>query len=391
VHLCLITSSYPTAPDDLALPFLPQFASALAGRGHRVTVLAPDRRPVADGRVAVREPFGDGPRADVAASPRVIWFPWLGGRRPVVSLGRARPTDLAIAAHLHAAAYAAAAALQARDPIDHVLALFALPAGAVAGALAVSHGLPYSVWALGSDVLVLGRHQPLRAVVAAVLAGASRRFADGYALADEVVALCGRDCLFLPSARELPSAAPAPLDRTRRNLLFLGRLEPVKGVDLLLAAFARLAPEHPDLDLHLVGEGSLASLAAGGPAGRVHLHRPVGPAGVAGYLAAADALVLPSRSESIPTTLLEAAAAGLPVVASAVGDVARVVGDFGLGQTVPPDDPVALTEALGGWAAGRPARLPVETVARVRAQFHPAAAADGFLAAIGALNVVDRE
>jgi glycosyltransferase involved in cell wall biosynthesis len=381
VHLCLITSSYPTAPDDLALPFLPQFADALATHGHRVTVLAPDRRlaPLASSR----PPVSASPRPP-AASHRVLWFAWLGGRRPVVTLGRARPRDLAIAAHLHAAAYATAAALDARDPIDHVLALFALPAGAVARALAATHGRPYSVWALGSDVLVLGRRQPFRAAIRAVLAGACHRFADGRGLRDEVVALAGRDCLFLPSARELPAPAAVPLDPARRNLLFLGRLEPVKGLDVLLEAFARLAPGHPDLDLHLVGDGSLAPLARAALPGRVHVHGPVGPSAVAGFLAGADALVLPSRSESIPTTLLEAAAAGLPVIASSVGDVPRLVADYTLGQTVPPADPAALESALRGWAAAPPTRLPAATVARVRATFHPAAAADLFLSTIGA-------
>jgi glycosyltransferase involved in cell wall biosynthesis len=413
VHLCLITSSYPTAPDDLALPFLPQFADALAAHGHRVTVLAPDRRlprlparggsggsaasrPEARGRgerplgsggtsAALPDPDegqGDGPFPRSDRSVRVLWFPWLGGRRPVVTLNRARPRDLLTAAHLHAAAYATAAALDGRDRIDHVLALFALPAGAVALALAATHGRPYSVWALGSDVLVLGRRQPFRAAIRTILRRADRRFADGRALRDEVAELAGRDCLFLPSARELPPPAAAPLDPTRRGLLFLGRLEPVKGVDVLLDAFARLAPDHPDLDLHLVGDGSLAPLARAAAPGRVHLHAPVGPSGVAGFLAAADALVLPSRSESIPTTLLEAAAAGLPAIASSVGDVPRLVAEYALGQTVPPADPAALESALRCWATAAPARLPPDAVARVRAAFRPAAAADLFLSAI---------
>lgn len=361
MHICLVTSSYPTAPDDLALPFLPGFATALEDRGHRVTVLTPDRR---------------GGRAS-PADERVCWFRWLGGRRPVVSLGRGRPGDVAAAAHLLSAGWAAAAALQARDPIDHLLALFALPSGAIGWALRTTHAVPYSVWALGSDVLVWGRRQPFRAAIGAILRDAYERFADGYGLAEEVAELSGRPCGFLPTVRALPPPASIQLDPAERHLLFLGRLEPVKGLDVLLEAF-RSAPL--GLRLHVVGTGSLVGQVNGE---RVTFHGPAGPAEVAGWLHAADLLVLPSRSESVPTALLEAAQAGLPAIASAVGDVPRVIEQYELGATVQPGDPRALAVAIAAWAAKPRHRLPSSIVARARADLRPHAAADAFLAAIG--------
>ncbi|MBI5478127.1 MAG: glycosyltransferase family 4 protein [Deltaproteobacteria bacterium] len=132
-------------------------------------------------------------------------------------------------------------------------------------------------------------------------------------------------------------------------VLCLGRLVPVKGVDVLLAATRGLA----GVTLLVAGEGPERPRlqAAAGPGIRF-LGAVAGDAR-ARALAAADLLCLPSRvqpdglTEGAPTEILEAQAVGLPVVASRVGGVADLVRAEEDGLLVPPDDPDALRTTLG--------------------------------------------
>ncbi|MGH7725990.1 MAG: glycosyltransferase [Candidatus Eiseniibacteriota bacterium] len=129
--------------------------------------------------------------------------------------------------------------------------------------------------------------------------------------------------------------------------LFVGRLEKQKGVDILLDAFARAHPERGRL--WIVGEGSeresLGQEASRlGLAGRVHFEGAVHDA--APFYWGADGFALASRWEGLPLALLEAQAAGLPVVAAAAGGVAEAVLDGTTGLVVPREDPTALADAM---------------------------------------------
>lgn len=132
---------------------------------------------------------------------------------------------------------------------------------------------------------------------------------------------------------------------------FAGRLEHEKGVDVLLAALARLASRGRDVRLVIAGSGTQgAALAARGTelgiadrvswAGFLPSHR------VAGLLASADVACVPSRAEPFGLVALEAMAVGAPLVASRVGGLAEVVEDGRTGRLVAPDDPDALALAL---------------------------------------------
>ncbi len=109
-----------------------------------------------------------------------------------------------------------------------------------------------------------------------------------------------------------------PEPEGQRRIAAVGRLEPQKGFDLLIAAFARIAARHPDWTLTIWGEGPLrgmleADVARLGLEGRVLL--PGLSRSPAAWIETASAFVLSSRYEGFANALAEAMAAGLPCVA----------------------------------------------------------------------------
>ncbi|MBI3965525.1 MAG: glycosyltransferase [Chloroflexi bacterium] len=335
MKIAIVTTSYPRSPRDGSGKFVPPVATELVRRGHRVTVLAPHRGPA--------EPVDDG--VDVR------WFPWLGGSRAAVDLRLGRPHGLVLAVSLVVNMRRALIDLLRVDRPDVCLAYWAAPAGIVAWTVRRHHGIPYAVWSLGSDVNVLARHRLTRQVVRVALRGAGARFANSFALRERVVELAGQPCAFLPIASAPVEPAVVSLDQTVVNLLYIGRLEPVKGVDLLLSALALLRAEGLEPRLHIVGQGSLGpalrqQVLASGLTHQVRLLGTLSNEDVAGYLRAADALVIPSRSESLPVVAIEAIRSSRPIVAAAVGDVPRLVSQYGAGLIVPPEDSTALAGAL---------------------------------------------
>lgn len=137
-----------------------------------------------------------------------------------------------------------------------------------------------------------------------------------------------------------------------RYLLFVGTLVPRKNVPLLVHAFARLVPDlEPDVRLVLAGadDGDEAARVRSlvtdlGLAGRVVFTGYLTNAELAGLYGGASVFVLPSRYEGFGMILLEAMAAGVPVVCTAAGSLPEVLGDAGI--LVPDNDPAVMADAV---------------------------------------------
>jgi glycosyltransferase involved in cell wall biosynthesis len=137
-------------------------------------------------------------------------------------------------------------------------------------------------------------------------------------------------------------------DPTRPILIWVGRLEAAKGCGDMLAAFAEVRRTHPSAALVIVGEGSMrASLAEQISALQLAGHAILAGArnDVPRLLASSDVFVSASHRDGLPVAILEAMAAGLPVVATEVGDVSRMVSPE-TGVVLPPQAPHLLSAAL---------------------------------------------
>lgn len=155
----------------------------------------------------------------------------------------------------------------------------------------------------------------------------------------------------------------------RRMIVSLGRLEPQKGYDLLIEAFASIASQIPDWDLTIYGEGGERTrleqaVAAHRLEGRIFLPGATSEPGAA--LSGADLYVQPSRYEGYPNALIEALAAGLCTVATDCPGASReLLGGGEYGVLTANENAAALAQALLSLAGDEARRKAFGTVAAV--------------------------
>ena len=182
-----------------------------------------------------------------------------------------------------------------------------------------------------------------------------------------------------------PEFAPIEAAADATDLVCLGELRPVKAFDLLIGALAILKTSGRPVSATIAGEGPLDAelkrLAERlGVADMVRFagHRPAREAFAMGRM-----LVMPSHTESLPYVLLEAAAAGLPILATRVGGIPEIFGPEAAANLVAANDVRALARAIGAAldTPGQIKRVAQLVKSRVRSEFSLAAMVDGGLAA----------
>ncbi len=155
---------------------------------------------------------------------------------------------------------------------------------------------------------------------------------------------------------------PAPTEKTRRDLLFVGRLSAEKGI----ATLAQAIQQVPGASLRVAGDGPEGGCLEGMP--DILRLGSLSGEGVRREMERASALVVPSIwYENFPRTIVEAFAAGLPVIASRIGALAEIVTDGKTGLLFEPGNPHDLAEKIS-WALGNPERM-AEMGRNARAQY----------------------
>ncbi len=316
--------SQPT--DSGVATYVTELCADQAGRGWGVVVACPDR-----GRLAA-----DLRRLGI---PRMAWE---ARRQPGAHvlpewlelhqiLGRISPDVL----HVHSSKAGMAGRLAAHGQLPtlfqpHGWSWLAAQRGLVGAALAWERAA--ARWTtmfvcVGEGEARQGRDHGLRGRYAVARNGVDL---EKFQPAGERDRLSARDRVGIP--RDVPLA------------VCVGRVTRQKGQDVLLAAWPAVSARRPDARLAILGGGELGGqlrrLASSGVilAGAVDDVRP--------WYAAADVVVLPSRWEGLPLTLLEALAVGCPVVGSNIPGIAEEL-PAGAGALVPAGDTAALAEAVG--------------------------------------------
>lgn len=338
--LLIVTSSYAYMPEDAHINsgvFVRDFARAVTEQGIKVTVVTQQRTT----------PVCEDPGVDVIA------YPWSGMDRQPVELTFRNFSDFR---HIWSLLRQGSKAIR-NIPIPNqnvrCLCMWAVPGGYIAMKALKGMNIPYDIWCLGSDIWTYGRKRYSRWVIKKILKNARTLFADGYALREDVQYLSGRNCTFLASSRMLPSETKVvpQLVKDRPNLLFIGRWHPNKGVDLLPETMRLLNDMGIDAHLHIFGGGMLREdlarlISKHGVANHITAHGYADTETAVAYLKTCDALLIPSRIESIPIIFSDAVKCGTPIVTTDVGDVGTLVRKYHIGEVVQPESPSMLAEGI---------------------------------------------
>nr|WP_255616501.1 glycosyltransferase [Microvirga puerhi] len=274
-----------------------------------------------------------------------------------------------------------------------IIAFFGIPSGPVAWVAKALYGIPYIISLRGGDVPgyqpydLNTYHKLLRPLIVWFWLRAAAVVANSQGLRE----------LAQQSASELPiSVIPNGVDgerfrpdrrgdaRARLRLLFVGRLQHQKGIDVLLRAMTQVAS--PDMELLVVGDGPERNMLKAmarefAIQDNVMFHGWADRSELPILYQSADIFVLPSRDEGMPNVLLEAMASGLPAIATRISGSEELVVDGETGFLVPPDDANTLANAISLLSADSSLRENLGRNARVRVEreFNWRAVAEAYL------------
>jgi glycosyltransferase involved in cell wall biosynthesis len=337
MKLGVVTTSYPRFPGDPAGNFVAAHVAALRALGHRVDVIA-----------------AGGP-ASAGSARRVggLGLFYAGGAPDALERS---PLRAGLAAAAFTARLTAAVAADARR-WDAIVAHWLAPSAIAA----LPAGRPLTAIGHGGDVFTLRRLRLLGPVLGALHRRGARLVLVSEQLREVARAAAPALAGWLDAALVQPmgvdAARFAALPRAPSDpptVLCAARLVPIKGVDVALAAMRHVRAA---ARLVIAGDGPeharLARAAAPAPAialnatllGEVPTERRDDLLSTASVVVVPSRVIPGGRTEGTPAIALEALAAGVPVVASAVGGLRGLAGRPGV-QLVPPDDPRALAGAI---------------------------------------------
>lgn len=381
MRILVLATTFPRGKGDTEPAFVLDLSQSLAERGHPIVALVPHAAGAAREEIfeeagpaqSPSSPFGE-PGGESQAGVRVIRFPYWpdergqqlcynGGALP--NLRQSWMARLNLPAFLWQQRRWMSRLLR-REAFDLIHSHWILPQGFFAVRRAGRDNLPVVVTAHAGDIFPL-RRPGLRGVLRYTLNRAAAVTANSEATAAEllkaapgvrpVVIPMGVDLERFASGGERAQALRQTLAPDGPLILTAGRFALKKGQAYLLRAMPHILRRQPKARLALIGFGPLeealeSEVRSLGLGDCVRFIGKVPHDEMPGYLAAADVFVLPSivspsgDTEGLGVVLLEALAAGTPVVASRVGGIPDIVKDGETGLLVAEKQPEALAEAI---------------------------------------------
>jgi len=369
MKFCIITSSYPARENDSrnAGVFVENFAHHLQELGHEVLVITPGKKNATSKNRRVPVKF----------------FKTLGEESELVNLDPKKTLDLIKLVFLLTSGKISTLLTLRRYRPDHVLACWAVPSGIFSLIANKILGVPYSIWALGSDIWKINQYPLGVYLLKKILKNADRLFADGVKLTDIVHGYAGRHCEFLPSSRDLPTTAQAESRGGKTRFVMISRWHPDKGPDVLLNAARVLREKTQNFVVDIYGGGPMEKylredIEKYDLREFVRLHGYLDPTGVAAQIQGSDCVVIPSRVESIPLVFSEATRFKKHLIVAQTGDMEVLSEKYGIGYSFLIGDFEELALAMEKVVNGEHKSLPNDFNA-VNKIFEPRNAAEKFV------------
>lgn len=345
MNICILTHNFPLNENDSknAGVFVKEFAYKLREKGNSVFVFVPD----------TKEKKGD------FEGIKIEWFSWLGGEKKLGHLSFKNPSDLIKLFNLFIVGPKKLEKFVKENGINQIISMWVVPSGYFAYRVQKKTGIDYSVWALGSDINQYSKIPVLNLVVKKILKNAKFLFANGIVLANEVERIAQRKCMVLSSTRKLPeNIKKIDLEKNRTNFLFIGRLEKVKGIDILIETMVKVLKANQNCGLYVLGDGSLRKkmeqlVRINGLSSKITFMGNTTPKVTSSFLQTCDCVIIPSRSESFPLVIGEAAQFKRPMIVSNVGDMEYIIDKYKIGFVFPSKNQEALMDKITGFADGR--------------------------------------
>jgi teichuronic acid biosynthesis glycosyltransferase TuaC len=260
--------------------------------------------------------------------------------------------------------------------IDLIHAHAALPCGQAAALLSRQLGIPFVLTVHGLDVFFLAQvkghaGQWCKRASQSVYQRARRVICVSRRIADEIANGCGDkvNLTVIHNGVDPQQFRPAESDPEPTTILSIGNLNPTKGHELLLRAFADIAEQYPNIRCEIIGDGSehsrLMRLAHSfDVSDRVQFLGRQSRSQVAEAMRRCTIFALPSRYEGLGCVYLEAMSAEKPAIACRRQGIEDLIDHGQNGWLIDPDDPQGLTQALIALLGSSDLRARIGTAAR---------------------------
>ena len=336
--ICIITSSYPQHSYQHSVP--KEFAKLLAKKNYDVYILAMLRG-----------------KAKVEDELKVEYFPWIGSSElPLDVHNPKNPIHfIKILSAVLSGIFSTIKFLK-KNKIDFCFCMWVIHSDIFGLIGKIFLGIPYSTWALGSDIWDVDKIPLGKFILKKILKNAYRLFADGLVLAHDVEKISNKKCTFIPSNTffdtTLKKISYAKFDSAKINFIFLGRFHKHKGIDLLVKAINKLNEDERRKTLfHIFGmkgpdEVKIRKMVEDFDLeSNTFINKAIPGDEVFSYITKSDFVIIPSRIESIPVVLDNAIQSNKPVIVTDVGDMGDLVRKHNVGFVTKPNSE-SITNAI---------------------------------------------